>query len=88
MPDGLLVEVLLDSWDRNNTITTNLLRAIPEGSMDLTADGRQPVDRAAVHAHALRAAGLRRRGCAGDSRGRARKANGPPNTIAIVSRAC
>lgn len=30
-----LLEPLLDSWDRNNTITTNLLRAIPEGAMDL-----------------------------------------------------
>jgi uncharacterized damage-inducible protein DinB len=33
MPDDLLVEVLLDSWDRNNTITTNLLGAVPAGAM-------------------------------------------------------
>jgi hypothetical protein len=28
MPGYLLLEALLDSWDRNNTITTNLLRAM------------------------------------------------------------
>ena len=29
-----LLEALLDTWDRNNTITVNLLRALPEGTMD------------------------------------------------------
>ncbi len=24
-----MIEALLDSWDRNNTITVNLLRAVP-----------------------------------------------------------
>ena len=33
MPDVL--EALVDSWDRNNTITVNLLRALPEGTMEL-----------------------------------------------------
>jgi uncharacterized damage-inducible protein DinB len=42
MSDDLLVEVLLDSWDRNNTITTNLLRAIPDGAMDLTVTAGSP----------------------------------------------
>ena len=42
MPDDLLLEVLLDSWDRNNTITTNLLRAIPDGSMDLKVTAGSP----------------------------------------------
>lgn len=32
--DALLV-ALLDSWDRNNTILVNLLRALPEGALDL-----------------------------------------------------
>lgn len=29
-----LLEALLDSWDRNNTILTNLLRALPEEALD------------------------------------------------------
>jgi len=29
-PDASLLETLLDSWDRNNTILINLLRAIPK----------------------------------------------------------
>jgi uncharacterized damage-inducible protein DinB len=32
-----LLEVLLDSWDRNNTILLNLLRAIPEGGLEAKA---------------------------------------------------
>ena len=42
MPDDLLVEVLLDSWDRNNTITTNLLRAVPAGAMDVRPAADSP----------------------------------------------
>jgi uncharacterized damage-inducible protein DinB len=34
--EGLL-EALLDSWDRNNTILLNLLRAVPEGGLTLRA---------------------------------------------------
>ena len=30
-----MIEALLDSWDRNNTVTTNLLRAVPADAMDL-----------------------------------------------------
>ena len=30
-----LLEALLDSWDRNNRILVNLLRAIPEDALDL-----------------------------------------------------
>ena len=29
-----LLEALLDSWDRNNTILVNLLRAVPEGGLE------------------------------------------------------
>jgi len=36
-PDQRLLEALLDSWDRNNTILVNLLRIIPEGGLDLRA---------------------------------------------------
>lgn len=32
--DPSVLEVLLDSWNRNNTILLNLLRALPEGGMD------------------------------------------------------
>jgi uncharacterized damage-inducible protein DinB len=36
-----LLDALLDSWDRNNEITQNLLRAVPEGGLDdrATPDG-------------------------------------------------
>jgi len=33
-PDQRLLEVLLESWDRNNTILLNLLRALPEGGLE------------------------------------------------------
>ncbi len=34
-PHKLLLEALLDSWARNNTILVNLLHAIPAGALDL-----------------------------------------------------
>ncbi len=37
-----LLEPILDSWDRNNIITVNLLRALPDGVMDLTAAPNSP----------------------------------------------
>jgi uncharacterized damage-inducible protein DinB len=39
--DGLL-EALLDSWDRNNTILLNLLGALPEGGLEASAMGGSP----------------------------------------------
>ena len=33
-PGQPLLEALLDSWDRGNTILTNLLRAIPHGGLE------------------------------------------------------
>jgi hypothetical protein len=33
-PDQRLFEALLDSWDRNNTILLNLLRAFPESGLE------------------------------------------------------
>ncbi len=30
-----LLAALLDAWDRNNTILVNVLRATPEGALDL-----------------------------------------------------
>ena len=35
--DHHLIEVLLDSWDRNNTILLNLLSILPEGALEVRA---------------------------------------------------
>jgi len=32
--DAAMLETLLDSWDRNNTILLNLLRIVPEGGLE------------------------------------------------------
>jgi uncharacterized damage-inducible protein DinB len=54
MPDTLL-EALLDSWDRNNGITVNLLRALPEGVMDLSAaPGSPTIAQLFTHMHYCR----------------------------------
>lgn len=42
MFDTPLLEALLDSWDRNNTIVINLLRAVPETAMDLKPTAGSP----------------------------------------------
>ncbi len=50
-----LLDTLLDSWDRNNTITVNLLRALPEGVMDLTAAPSSPtIAQLFTHMHYVR----------------------------------
>jgi uncharacterized damage-inducible protein DinB len=36
-PDQRLLEALLDSWERNNTILLNLLHALPEGGLEARA---------------------------------------------------
>ena len=41
-PDQPLLEVLLDSWDRNNLIMINLLRALPEGGLEVKAIESSP----------------------------------------------
>jgi uncharacterized damage-inducible protein DinB len=41
-PDRQLLEALLDSWDRNNTIMLNLLRALPEGGLEARAIESSP----------------------------------------------
>ena len=38
-PDPSLLGALLDGWERNNAITINLLRAVPDEAMDL-----RPID--------------------------------------------
>ena len=61
-PDQRLLEALLDSWDRNNTILVNLLRALPEGGAGDQGDGGQPIRRGAVHTHPLCTTRVRFRG--------------------------
>src|SRR6476469_7537606 len=41
-PDASLFEALLDSWDRNNTILVNLLRAIPKDALGTRAMESSP----------------------------------------------
>jgi len=40
--DKSLLEALLDSWDRNNTILVNLLGALPEGGLAVRAMAGSP----------------------------------------------
>src|ERR1043166_9196914 len=45
MPDALdqnLLDALLDSWDRNNTILVNLLRVLPQGALQIRAMDSTP----------------------------------------------
>lgn len=37
-----LLDALLDSWERNNTILLNLLRALPDGGLEARAMGESP----------------------------------------------
>lgn len=53
--DGPLLDALLDSWDRNNTILINLLRALPDRGMDTRAvDGSPTVAQLFMHIHYVR----------------------------------
>jgi uncharacterized damage-inducible protein DinB len=54
-PDQRLLEVLLDSWDRNNAILVNLLRVIPEGGLEARAvEGSPTVAQLFTHIHYVR----------------------------------
>jgi uncharacterized damage-inducible protein DinB len=54
-PDQNLLEALLDSWDRNNTILLNLLRTIPESAMDIRPMESSPsVAQLFTHIHHVR----------------------------------
>jgi uncharacterized damage-inducible protein DinB len=54
-PGDGLVEALLESWDRNNTILINLLHAIPERAMDASAaEGSPTVAAVFMHVHYVR----------------------------------
>jgi uncharacterized damage-inducible protein DinB len=53
--DQTLLEVLLVSWDRNNTILLNLLRALPEGGLEVRAtEGSPSVAQLITHIHYVR----------------------------------
>jgi uncharacterized damage-inducible protein DinB len=53
--DQSLLEALLDSWDRNNTILVNLLRAVPEGGLEVRAmEGSPSVAELFTHIHYVR----------------------------------
>ena len=50
-----LLEALLDSWDRNNTILVNLLRALPEGGLEVRAmEGSPSISELFTHIHYVR----------------------------------
>jgi hypothetical protein len=54
-PDQRLLEALLDSWDRNNTILLNLLRALPEGGLAASAmQGSRCIAELFTHIHFVR----------------------------------
>jgi uncharacterized damage-inducible protein DinB len=53
--DQCLLDALLDSWDRNNTILLNLLAALPQGGLDAKAMERSPsVAELFTHIHFVR----------------------------------
>ncbi len=53
--DQSLLDVLLDSWDRNNAILVNLLRALPEGGLEARAmEGGPSVAEMFTHMHFVR----------------------------------
>jgi len=53
--DQSLLEVVLDSWDRNNAILVNLLRAVPGGGLEVRAmAGGSSVAQLFTHMHYVR----------------------------------
>ncbi len=55
--DTSLLDVLLDSWDRNNAILIHLLRAVPEGGLAArAAEGSRSVAELFSHIHYVRLA--------------------------------
>jgi len=56
-PDQRLLEAVLDSWDRNNTILLNFLRALPEGGLETRAmKGGHSIAELFTHIHFVRLA--------------------------------
>jgi len=58
MPHGMehrLIDPLLDSWDRSNTILVNLLRAVPDEAMDARTTAESPsIGQLFMHIHYVR----------------------------------
>lgn len=53
--DQPLLDILLDSWDRNNTILLNLLGALPPGGLEVRAmEGSPCVAQLFTHIHYVR----------------------------------
>ncbi len=53
--DEALLQVLLDSWERNNAILVNLLRLVPEGGLEVRAgEGSPSVAQMFAHMHYVR----------------------------------
>jgi uncharacterized damage-inducible protein DinB len=53
--DAGLLDAVLDSWDRNNTILVNLLRAVPEDGLAVRAmEGSPSVAELFTHIHYVR----------------------------------
>ncbi|MBZ5651307.1 MAG: DinB family protein [Acidobacteriia bacterium] len=54
-PDKSLLDALLDSWERNNTILLNLLRTLPEGGLEARAmEGSPSVAELFMHINYVR----------------------------------
>jgi len=54
-PNQNLLAAVLDSWDRNNTILLNLLRAVPDGGLEARAmEGSPSVAEMFTHIHYVR----------------------------------
>jgi uncharacterized damage-inducible protein DinB len=54
-PDQQLLEALLDSWDRSNTILVNLLRALPEQRLAIRpTEGSPSIAQLFTHIHYVR----------------------------------
>ena len=54
-PDQTLLEALLDSWDRNNTILLNLLRTLPQAGLEVRVTESSPsVAEMFTHIHFVR----------------------------------
>src|SRR5262249_9243982 len=53
--DQTLLQDLLDSWDRNNTILVNLVRVLPQGALQVRAtQGSPSVAQMLTHMHYVR----------------------------------
>jgi len=53
--DQRLLDALLDSWDRNNSILVNLLNAMPEGALDVRPmEGSPSIAQLFRHMHYVR----------------------------------